>query len=303
MNMFRNQNFNILQKSAIILFVILVSMLIGQFISSILGMIINPELFTEKGFAEASTTAEINVLKLMQFVSATFTFVLPAIIIAFLFSKDVFEFLNLKSSPSVPYYLLTVLFLFSVLPAMNIIIIWNQSLQLPESLSGFEKSLQSMEESGLKMTEIMLAGNGFGSLLINLLLMAVIPAIGEEFLFRGVIQKHLIEWTRKPHLAIIISAIIFSAVHFQFYGFIPRVILGMIFGYLVFYSGSLWPAIFAHFFNNAMAVMAYKYAGDSLGQSEIDTFGTTSSDFYFILIGLVIAYFIGRHLFRKRVER
>jgi membrane protease YdiL (CAAX protease family) len=186
---------------------------------------------------------------------------------------------------------------------MNIIIIWNQSLQLPESLSGLEKSLQSMEESGLKMTEIMLAGNGFGSLLINLLLMAVIPAIGEEFLFRGVIQKHLIEWTRKPHLAIIISAIIFSAVHFQFYGFIPRVILGMIFGYLVFYSGSLWPAIFAHFFNNAMAVMAYKYAGDSLGQSEIDTFGTTSSDFYFILIGLVIAYFIGRHLFRKRVER
>ena len=151
-------------------------------------MIINPELFTEKGFAESSTTAEKNVLILMQFVSATFTFVLPAISIAFLFSKDVFGFLNLKSSPSVPYYLLTVLFLFSVLPAMNIIIIWNQSLQLPESLSGLEKSLQSMEESGLKMTEIMLAGNGFGSLLINLLLMAVIPAIGEEFLFRGVIQ-------------------------------------------------------------------------------------------------------------------
>lgn len=301
MNMFRNQNFNILQKSAIILFVILVSMLIGQFISSILGMIINPELFTEKGFAEASTTAEINVLKLMQFVSATFTFVLPAIIIAFLFSQDVFGFLKLKSSPNASYFIMSVLFLFSVLPAMNIIIIWNQSLQLPASLNGLEKSLQSMEESGLKMTEIMLAGNGFGSLMINLLLMAVIPAIGEEFLFRGVIQKHLIEWTRKPHLAIIISAIIFSAVHFQFYGFVPRVILGMIFGYLVFYSGSLWPAIFAHFFNNAMAVFAFKFAGDTLGESKIDTFGTTSSDFYFILIGLTAAFFIGRYLFRKRV--
>ncbi|MDD2635474.1 MAG: CPBP family intramembrane metalloprotease [Bacteroidales bacterium] len=293
------RKYNYYQKTAIILFVILASMLIGQVFAGMLGYIINPELIFESGLSDAKTPSDYNTVKLLQFISALFTFVIPALIIAKLFGNSVSGYLDLKSSPKITYYILTILLLFAILPAMNIIIVWNKSLQLPESLFGLEQSLMEMEETGKKMTVIMLKGSGFGQILINLLLMALLPAIGEEFLFRGIIQRHLIDWIKKPHLAILLSGIIFSAVHFQFYGFIPRVILGVLFGYLVYYSGSLWPAIFAHFFNNAMAVISFKLGGDSLDASEIDSFGTTGSDFYFIFIGLVLAYLIGKKLFKK----
>ncbi|MDD4149022.1 MAG: CPBP family intramembrane metalloprotease [Bacteroidales bacterium] len=293
------KKYNYYQKTAVILFLIVASMLIGQVFAGMLGFILNPELLVESGLSEAKTTADYNTVKLLQFISALFTFVIPALIIAKLFGSKVSNYLDLNSSPKITYYILTILFLFAILPAMNIIIIWNSSLQLPESMSALEQSLMEMEESGKNMTEIMLKGSGVGQLLINLLLMALLPAIGEEFLFRGILQKHLIDWIKKPHLAILLSGIIFSAIHFQFYGFIPRVILGVLFGYLVYYSGSLWPAIFAHFFNNAMAVISFKLGEGGLDASEIDNFGTTSSDFYFIFIGLVLAYFIGKILFKK----
>ncbi|MDD4216441.1 MAG: CPBP family intramembrane metalloprotease [Bacteroidales bacterium] len=292
------KEYNYYQKTAIILFVILASMLIGQVLAGLVGMLVNLELIIESGLSEAKTTADYNTVKLLQFISAIFTFVVPALIIAKLFGDKISKYLYLNTSPKISYYIFTILFFFAILPAMNIIIVWNSSLQLPESLSGLEQSLMEMEESGKKMTEIMLKGSSVGQLLINLLLMALLPAIGEEFLFRGIIQKHLIVWTKKPHLAILLAGIIFSAVHFQFYGFIPRVILGVLFGYLVYYSGSLWPAIFAHFFNNAMAVLSFKLGGDSLDASEIDSFGTTSTDFYFVFIGLVFAYLIGKQLFK-----
>ncbi|PLX08205.1 MAG: hypothetical protein C0596_07895 [Marinilabiliales bacterium] len=301
MNTLKKYNFNPLQKSAIMLFCIFISIMIGQMIGGIIAANTNSEALQNIDSITADMDYEINLLKVLQLVYALFSFVIPPIIIALLFGDKLSSFLLLNKSPKILYYILIPLFIFSILPAMNLIIMWNQAISLPASMSGIEEEMIRMEESGLRMTEFMLAGSGTLGFIVNMIIMALIPAIGEELMFRGLIQKHLIEWTKKPHLAIILSAIIFSAVHMQFYGFFPRLVLGALFGYLVYYSKSLWPAIFAHFFNNAMAVIAYKLGDQSLGNSEIDSFVTTSSDIYFVIIGLVGAFFIGRYLFRQRL--
>lgn len=299
MNILKKYNFGFVQKTAIMLFCIFFSLMFGQMISGIIASSVNPDLFNNLDKITAEMTSEINLLKILQFVSAIFTFVIPPIIIALLFGESIASYLMLNKSPKLLFYILSVLLIFSILPFMNIVIMWNKAINLPESMSAIEESMISMEESGLRMTEFMLAGSGSFAFLINILIMAVLPAIGEELLFRGLIQKHLIDWTKKPHLAIILSAIIFSTVHFQFYGFFPRMLLGMLFGYLVYYSGSLWPAIFAHFFNNLMAVLAFKFSEGSIGDTEIDSFGTNPTDIYYVVIGLVAAFFIGRYMIKN----
>ena len=89
---------------------------------------------------------------------------------------------------------------------------------------------------------------------MNILIIAIMAGIGEELMFRGVIQKILIGWTKDIHLGILYTAIIFSTIHFQFYGFVPRMILGMVLGYLYIWSKSLWVPVIAHAINNALTV-------------------------------------------------
>jgi membrane protease YdiL (CAAX protease family) len=95
-------------------------------------------------------------------------------------------------------------------------------------------------------------------MILNLFIIAILPAVGEEFFFRGVLQKILIKLFKSGHVGIWVTAFIFSAIHFQFFGFVPRFILGLIFGYLFFWSGTLWLPVISHFINNAVPViMAY----------------------------------------------
>jgi membrane protease YdiL (CAAX protease family) len=115
--------------------------------------------------------------------------------------------------------------------------------------------MKQMEEDAKLLTEALLKMDNIRDLLFNLFLIAIIPAIGEEMFFRGVIQKKLKNILRNPHIAILITSFIFSAIHMQFFGFLPRFFLGIILGYLFYYSGSLWMPIIAHFINNALAVL------------------------------------------------
>ncbi len=98
-------------------------------------------------------------------------------------------------------------------------------------------------------------------MLFNLLVMALIPALGEELIFRASVQQMLVQWFKKPHVAVIITAVFFSAVHVQFYGFLPRLLLGLLLGYVYFFTGNLWYAILLHFINNAFTVCIYFMAG------------------------------------------
>ena len=126
---------------------------------------------------------------------------------------------------------------------------------ISDYISKVVEIINQMEDAAEKATQAFLKMDNIGDLLFNLFLIAIIPAIGEEMVFRGVIQKKLKNILRNPHIAIIITAFIFSAIHMQFFGFLPRFFLGIILGYLFYYSGSLWMPIIAHFINNALAVL------------------------------------------------
>jgi len=137
---------------------------------------------------------------------------------------------------------------------------WNEAITFPEFLSGFEEWARNMEEQLAEATEQFTTFNNFGEFLIGFVVIAAAPAIGEEFLFRGVLQNSLQRLTTNKHIAIWVSAFIFGAIHMQFFGLVPRMLLGGVFGYLYVWSGNIWYPIIAHATNNGIAViMAYSF--------------------------------------------
>lgn len=295
----QTEKFKIYQKTPIIVVVILLSYLGGQIINTVILSSFSPDISTKIMSLTASDINEISLLKTLQFISALFSFLIPSLIIGRLFCQTDKPYFNYKNSPQVWYYLLLPVLLISIMPLMNILIQWNESLSLPDSMIDWEIKMKEMEGSSQQMIELMLSGTSFFAIAINIILVAILPAVGEEFLFRGVLQTHFKELFKSPHLAVFIAAFLFSAIHFQFYGFIPRLILGMIFGYLVYFSGSIWLAVFAHFVNNLMAILVKYLSNSSDIVAETETFGTKASDIYFVIIGLIVAVAIAWVLIKR----
>jgi membrane protease YdiL (CAAX protease family) len=127
-----------------------------------------------------------------------------------------------------------------------------------------------------------------GGLLINIFMVALIPALGEEFLFRGMIQRILYEWFRNKHLAIWIAALLFSLMHYQFLGLFPRVLLGALFGYLFVWTGSIWMAVLAHFINNGVAVIYYYIFYQGTLEVEPDHIGLEENAVLMIITSLAL---------------
>jgi membrane protease YdiL (CAAX protease family) len=135
---------------------------------------------------------------------------------------------------------------------------------------------------------LFLLSDSTGDLLVNFMMIAILPAIGEEFLFRGVLQRLFINWTRNAHVGILVSAFLFSFIHFQFYGFVPRFLLGLYFGYLMFWSASIWVPVAAHLINNGMAVLYYHFADKPAGETKLDTIGTTGNGNYLLYLSVFL---------------
>ncbi|MEO7989598.1 MAG: CPBP family intramembrane glutamic endopeptidase [Chryseolinea sp.] len=138
----------------------------------------------------------------------------------------------------------------------SIFIEWNQNFKFPEALSGWEESLRSMENQLTELTTYLTTFDSTSQVIIAFIVIAILPAIGEELVFRGILQKELFRGTKNIHLSIWIAAAIFSGIHMQFYGFVPRMLLGALFGYLYHWSGNLTLSMLAHFVNNGVTVIA-----------------------------------------------
>jgi membrane protease YdiL (CAAX protease family) len=244
--------------------------LLSLIISFIIASVIAIPFFGFEGFTSAMGSLtdvgseNIALLKFIQLVQSVGLFVLPSLLLAFLFGGSVTGYLKLGKRPYSLSILLVILIVFVANPFINFTAELNSKLSLPAGLSNIENWMRATEEAAAHITKLFLTPGSLVGLLFNIFLIAVIPAIGEEFLFRGIIQRIFKEWTKNNHLAVWISAILFSALHFQFYGFIPRAILGAMFGYLFIISGNLWLPIIAHFINNAAAVVAYHLYGEGL---------------------------------------
>lgn len=210
----------------------------------------------------------VPMLKFFQALQTIAVFALPTILCLFLYKQKPVSWLNLNVAIAWKNALFVILFILCAIPGMNLMLWTNQQIPLPEILT-------EMGRNAMELTEQLVVANNVGELFINLIVIALLPAICEEICFRGTIQKYL---RTNYHVAIWVTAIIFSAIHMQFDGFIPRMLLGAVFGYLYYWSGSLWLPIIAHFTNNAVTVLAYNYCIKmQIDPEQIDALGTNQT--------------------------
>ncbi len=199
-------------------------------------------------------TKVIAFLEIVQAISVILLFVLPAVLIAALWTKPGIHYLGITTKPAVTTMLLAGLGILLAVPLINWLADMNSHLQLPAALGVVEEWMKKSEAEAKLLTDAFTKGTSIGSLILNLFIIAFLAAVCEEIFFRGLLQKVLMECIKNKHIAIWIGAIIFSAFHMEFYGFVPRMLMGAYLGYLFYWSGSLWPGMIAHFVNNGMQV-------------------------------------------------
>jgi uncharacterized protein len=204
--------------------------------------------------ADPSIPKVLGYLKLTQFLYTLVVYLAPAALFAYLAAPSPAEWMHMDRSPKILPAVLAMAIMLTGLPLVGFTADWNHTWHL----SGASRQ---MEEQAEIITRVLLKMPDFATLLVNLVLIAILPAIAEEFFFRGVIQRLLIQVMNKmPWVAIIITAVIFSAIHMEWLDFIPRVILGFLLGAIYYLSGNLWLSILGHFLNNGMqVVMVYLY--------------------------------------------
>ena len=193
-----------------------------------------------------------------QFFSSALIFLLPALSIAYLCSKEPLVFLYIKKSVDVKSLLLSTAMVILIYPIIDITSYLNSNIHLPEFMAPVENMIRQTEEQLGIIIDELLSTKGIIPLVINVLVVGVMAGITEEFLFRGAIQTIIRKMIKNPHIAIWAVAFIFSAIHFQFLGFIPRMILGAFMGYLLYWTNNIWVPVFAHFLNNTLSIVGYK---------------------------------------------
>lgn len=199
-----------------------------------------------------------------------------------------------STSLDIRQILLAILIVLSFMMVNSLFIEWNADITFPSFLKGFESWAKAKEQELKMVTDFLTSFDTNTQFIIALIVIGIIPAFGEELLFRGVIQNKLGVYLKNPHVAIWITAILFSGFHMQFYGFVPRLFLGLLFGYLYYWSCNLWVPVFAHFINNAFTlVLIFMY---QRGMTEIDIENQASFAWQYLILfggitGILIYYF------------
>ena len=208
-----------------------------------------------------SIPKSVNALKFLQLFTSVGLFILPPLLFAY-FTGFQLQLLQKTNRQTI---LIAIAIMLIANPIVAYLMQWNQALNFPDFLEAVQRWMEASEQKAMELTEAFLVMNSIGDLLINLFLIGLIPAIGEELLFRGVLQQLFTKWTGKVHLAIFISAFLFSAIHLQFFSFLPRFVLGIVLGYMFYWSKNLWLPILAHFTNNTLAIIfTYHFVADKI---------------------------------------
>ncbi len=271
------------------IFVVLVSFLVLL----VLSLLIAIPLFGINSMLSIPSLDQLNnpesmrILKYFQVVQAIGVFIIPPFILGFLFYGNSIQYLYLNKPFNFTSLFLVVVIMFFASPFINFVGELNSNMHLPEWLSGIENWMKESEDKAAELTEAFLKVDTIYGLFFNVFMIAILPAIGEELLFRGVIQRIFTKMTKSNHWGIWISAILFSALHMQFYGFLPRMLLGVLFGYLLVWSGSMWLPIAAHFLNNGIAVVAMFMIDKGMLSPEVENFGSETDTYYIAVISLI----------------
>lgn len=236
--------------------VTLILLFLGNIIASFaIVSVYNTDTLRQIAAMNVDSPMTVKAMWMLQIIGMTIPILLTPVVFGRLIMKEPGAYL--KTNIRFPPVLLMMVFSIMVMstPIMEVLIMLNQKMVLPDFLKGLENWMRASEQSAQKITNALLKMNTWVDLVKAVLLIGLITAIAEELMFRGCLQTILIRWTKNTHVAIWITAALFSAFHLEFFGFLPRLALGVFFGYFAAWSGSIWPAVWAHFINNTSAVV------------------------------------------------
>ena len=233
-------------------------------------------------------------------------FIIPAIIAAMMSTRLPARMLGIDTKPRLGVIALSLATLIVAVPALNLVIEWNQSVHLPASMAQAEAWLRQMEDAAAQATALMLGGDTIASLIMSILIVGLLAGLSEELFLRGALQRLLMSTRIGTHVAIWLSAFIFSAFHFQFFGFVPRLLLGAYFGYLLWWTGSLWVPMAVHIFNNSLVVLGQWHTVNLGGTPGVlDGFGADmhSTPDIIAVIASVVLTVAGIIMLRRLVDK
>jgi membrane protease YdiL (CAAX protease family) len=252
-----------------LIFLFATVLLLGMLSALFMSLIAQP-LFGIDMSSLSDMTSNICFMQTYQALQSISLFVLPSLIAFYVFYHSFSLGISGEKDLSTQSIIITI-FLVFVSQAFISYTGWlNHQLELPEQFSKVVQWMTQKEQEATELTTLLIRSDNWSQILITVFMMSILPAIGEEWLFRGLLQRELSSWIKNKHIAIILTAILFSAIHMQFLTFLPRFFLGIILGYLFAWSGNLWLAVIGHFTNNFMAIIAYMYISTKDGDSPLD---------------------------------
>jgi uncharacterized protein len=288
-----------------LLFVLLVSV----FITYLLFFIVR---FFQVGFdveqlGAADFVMGVGPMRILLFLQSFCLFLIPPLVLCWMYKEKATDFLSLHKPNLLPT-LMGMLSILVMIPLLNVLVEWNTGLHLPDSLSKIESWMRQSENAAERVTDTLLAGTSPSDLIVNLLLLAVLAGLGEELFFRGLLQRIFTDaltpksgsvlpnWVM--HVSIWTVAFIFSAIHLQFFGFFPRLLLGAWFGYLLWWTGSIWVPMLAHFTNNALSTLTVFGQNRGILTENPDRFGLDKT-WWLCLVSLVLMVSIVRYYLKR----
>ena len=276
------QGSRLLNFMLLLIFGILFSSVLGVFVA----MINEGEIFSFKN------------LRIIQVLNQVVGFMMPAVVYAILVKEKPFNFLGFNKMPA--WSLLGIVAMFTIIPFLGTVTDWNDSIVFPESMRAIEEQMRATQQKSEEIIEMFISQ---GSLFSSLLIIAALAAVSEELLFRSVIQRWLMKLFKNVHVAIIVTAIVFSAFHMDFFGFFPRLFLGVMLGYMFWMTGSIFPSMLMHFVNNATIVMLHYLNTRGFIDIDVDHFCSTDNVLVIILsLIMTVAIFIICNRFSKRQD-
>jgi len=222
-------------------------------------------------------------------------FVTPSLLMAILESRKPFETLSLNKLPQWQNVAGIIVCYITGMSFLNQLVYWNDSITFPSGLSEIEEVLRRWEDNSRNFTNVILSATSVEGLVSGVLIVGLLTGLAEELFFRGSIQRMLCGIMPR-HVAVWVAAFIFSAMHFQFFGFIPRLMLGAFFGYLYIWSGTIWTAVIAHALNNSMIVIMSWLSANGVSYMDLEQFGVSEHGFPWLalasaLVTLAFLYF------------
>lgn len=301
--MFENTNYF---TQLVITLVVILSMM---FLSSSLALVIAIPVYNidlaglTSLMTDLEDTRNVAILKYIQIIVSLFGFVISALILAYLFSDNSNKYLWLEKKPALKFTIAAILLVIVVFPFINFVGELNSYLHFPDSFGGFKTYVEEQDKQNELLMETFLADTDLRGLFINILMIGMIPAIGEELIFRGVLQNIFTRMCKNYHWGIWIAAAIFSLIHVQVSGFFPRMLLGAMFGYMLIWSGSIWIPILAHFINNVGAVFMYYLVNNGQISKKSLEYGSTTDAWPFIVVSALLGTAIFWYFYRNSTKK